>query len=162
AFFGLGAYAAGLLHVDLGMNFWAAIPLAMVPSALMGALIAFASLRLSGAYFAICSLAFAEIIRLIAESWIDLTRGPLGVPIPRPPIVWWREGGLSFPQYYLFIGALIRGLAGLWVARLLNSPAGTSWKAIRGSLALAESVGVPTLHCRIQALVISGGLAALA
>lgn len=162
AFLGLGAYVAGLLYVDLGINFWLAVGLAVVPSALLGGVMAFASLRLSGAYFAICSLAIAEITRLIAESWIDVTRGPLGVPVPRPRIEWLDAAGLSFVQYHLIIAAIVLGLVWIFLARLIGSPVGLAWRAIRRSVPLAEAVGIPTLRARVIGLVISCGLAALA
>ena len=84
AFFGLGAYTAGLLAVKCGVNFWAATLVAIAPGACLGALVGFASLRVRGPYFAISTLVTAEILRLIASNWIALTRGPLGVIVPRP------------------------------------------------------------------------------
>ncbi|MCO5090908.1 branched-chain amino acid ABC transporter ATP-binding protein/permease [Bosea sp. (in: a-proteobacteria)] len=161
AFFGLGAYFAVLLNVYLGVDFWLAAALSALPGVALGALIGFSSLRIGGAYFAIATMTAAEIVRLVADNWVDLTRGPMGMMMPRPAI-----GALapvmSFQQYYLAIVLLVTGLAFWTVKRLLRSPIGRSWIAIRESLDLAESVGIPTLRIRVQNIALSGAMAAIA
>lgn len=161
AFFGLGAYFAALANVYLGINFWIAALLSAIPGSLLGGLIGFSSLRIGGAYFAIATMTAAEILRLLAENWVDLTRGPMGLMMPRPTI-----GVLSplasFQQYYLAIVLLVTGLAYWAVRRLLRSPIGRSWIAIRESMDLAESVGIPTLRIRVQNLALSGAMASIA
>jgi branched-chain amino acid transport system permease protein len=84
AMFGLGAYGAALLYAKAGLPFVLAAVIALVPPTLLGLLIGLASLRVSGAYFAIATLASAEILRLVATSWVSLTRGPLGMVIQAP------------------------------------------------------------------------------
>lgn len=161
-FFGLGAYGAGLLYVHLGMPFSLAAPIALALPVILGGLIGFASLRVGGAYFAIATLAAAEILRLTSTSWVSLTRGPLGIVVPQPGIDWLDQVGFQFYQYHLWIGiaSLTLVLAGL--RKLMASPVGRSWLAIRESTALAESVGIPTLRVRVVAIALSGGLAGLA
>jgi branched-chain amino acid transport system permease protein len=162
AFFGLGAYGAGLLSAQLGWNYWAAVPVALVPGVLLGMLVGVASLRLGGAYFAIASLTAAEILRLVAANWIDLTRGPLGIvvlPTPVPGTTWLGIG----PQagiLGLTLGTTVVVVFVLW--RLLESPYGRAWAAIRQSLPLAESIGIATLRYRVACIGLSGGIAALA
>jgi branched-chain amino acid transport system permease protein len=162
AFFGLGAYAAGLLSVNLGLNYWAAIPLAIVPGAILGVFVGFASLRLAGPYFAIATLATAEIFRLVALNWVSLTRGPLGVIVPRPRISMLDATGLTFAQYHLMICIVTVALVLVVLKRLLGSPYGRAWFALRDQPKLAESVGISGLKYRILAIAISGGIAALA
>ncbi|WP_291977067.1 branched-chain amino acid ABC transporter ATP-binding protein/permease [Chelatococcus sp.] len=161
AFFGLGAYFATLTNVYLGINFWFAVALSAIPGMLLGALIGFASLRIGGAYFAIATMTAAEILRLIAENWVDLTRGPMGMMMPRPTLSFLAPFA-SFQQYYLAIVLLVAGLAYLAIKRLLRSPIGRSWIAIRESIDLAESVGIPTLRVRVQNLALSGALGSIA
>jgi branched-chain amino acid transport system permease protein len=162
AFFGLGAYVAVLLNVYLGVNYWIAVLIATIPGMALGVLVGFASLRIGGAYFAIATLTVAEILRLVADNWVDLTRGPMGMMVPRPSIGWMQSLGLSFQQYYLLIVILALGLLYVAARRILRGPVGRAWIAIRESLDLAESVGVDTVRFRVLNLAISGGIAALA
>lgn len=162
AFFGVGAYAAGLLSVNLGLNYWVAVPLAIVPGAVLGVFVGFASLRLAGPYFAIATLATAEIFRLVALNWVSLTRGPLGIAVPRPRIPALETTGLTFAQYHLMICLIVMALVLLALKRLVDSPYGRAWFALRDQPNLAESVGIAGLKYRILAIGISGGIAALA
>lgn len=162
AFFGLGAYVAVLLNVYLGVNFWLAVIIATIPGMLLGVLVGFASLRIGGAYFAVATLTVAEILRLIVDNWVELTRGPMGMMVPRPAIAWMQSLGLSFQQYYLLIVVVVLGLLYVAARRVLRGPVGRAWMAIRESLDLAESVGVDTVRYRVINLALSGGIAALA
>ncbi len=162
AFFGLGAYTAGLLAVKASVPFWFAVPIAILPGVLLGALVGFASIRVGGAYFAIATLTVSEILRLVALNWMDLTRGPLGVLVPRPRIAALAELGLDFQRYYLLICVACLALTVIGLSRLLRSPYGRAWLAIREASDLAESVGIPTLRYRVINIAISGGLAGLA
>ncbi|CAN5630708.1 branched-chain amino acid ABC transporter ATP-binding protein/permease [soil metagenome] len=161
AFLGLGAYTAGLVTQALGLNFWWTVPIAIIPGVLLGALLGLASIRLGGAYFAIASLTVAEILRLVAANWVDLTRGPMGlVVMPSPLPGSWHKiapqtGFLSFVLIALALTVFV-------LYRLQHSPIGRAWTAIRQSLPLAESVGIPTLRYRVANLALSGGLAGLA
>lgn len=162
AFFGLGGYTTVLLSTAAGVNFWAAALIAIAPGMLLGALVGAASLRVGGAYFAITSLTVAEILRLIADNWIGLTRGPMGLLLPRPSIPFLNDMGLSFSQYYLGITVLAAGIVFAVVWRLLRSPAGRAWEAIRESSSLAEAVGIGTLRYRVLNVALAGGIASLA
>jgi branched-chain amino acid transport system permease protein len=162
AFFGLGAYAAALLNTVGGVNFWLAAVLAAVPSAILGALVGFASLRVGGAYFAIASLTTAEILHLIAANWMPVTRGPLGILVPAPGVPFLAVLGLTDRQSHLVIVMAVAAVLYAAVARLMTSPLGRSWLAVRESLDLAESIGIPTLEARVINLALSGGIAAIA
>lgn len=162
AFFGLGAYVAALLHLKLGINYWVAAALAMLPAMALGALVGFTSARIGGVYFAITSLTVAEILRLVAANWIDLTRGPLGIVVPRPTFGFIDAFGYGFASYYLTLVVLILGVAIWLVVRLLGGAYGRAWLAIRESADLAEAVGIATLRVRVENIALSGGLAGLA
>lgn len=162
AFFGLSAYVAGLVITNFGVNYWLTLLFAPIPAALLGALVGFASVRLGGAYFAIATLTTAEILRLVVSNWVDLTRGPLGLIVRRPRVEALDSLGFVFHQYYLLATLLGLGLAVFVVNRLLESPTGRSWKVIRESNDLAESIGIRTMRQRVIAIAISGGLAGFA
>ena len=160
AYFGLGAYSAALLAAA-GVNFWWAVVLSLLPGLALGALVGFASVRISGAYFAITTLTVAEILRLVAENWVDVTNGPMGM-IVQGPEIGWLQGVVEFQYYYLSIVLLAVGLAYIGMARLLRTTTGRAWVAIRESRDLAESIGIPTLGRRVENLAISGALGSLA
>ena len=162
AFFGLGAYTAGLLSVKLGWPYTVSALVALVLPTALGALVGFASLRVSGAYFAIATLASAEVLRLVSVSWVSMTRGPLGTVVPAPSLDFLESRGIDLYQYHLVIGVLLLGAVVLLLRRLLKSPVGRSWLAIRESHDLAESVGVPTLRIKVINIALSGLLAGLA
>ena len=162
AFLGVGAYAVGLLVTRGGMDYWAAVPLAMLPGAALGALVGLASARLGGAYFAIATLTLAEMLRLVATNWMDVTRGPLGMMVLVKPLAWTERVGWSGQQGYLFVLLVTLGVAMLLLSRLRAGPLGRVWTFVREAPTLAESVGIPTLRARVINIALSGALAALA
>ena len=162
AFLGLGAYTAGLLATRFGLNYWWMLPIAVIPGVLLGMLVGLASVRLGGAYFAIATLTVAEILRLLAANWIDLTRGPLGVVVMPSPLPGHGLHGIAQQPGYLGLTLMLCALVVFVLHRLGQSPVGRAWTAIRQSLPLAESLGVATLRYRVGNLALSGGLAALA
>src|SRR5690606_19929648 len=101
AFFGLGAYTVAILSAPpIGLPVTLTIPLAALVAALSGWLIGRITLRLNGPFFVIVTLAFAEVLRLLAINWIDLTNGPMGISgIPHPALLdaWpWLQGKRGF------------------------------------------------------------------
>lgn len=162
AFLGLGAYAASLISVNFGWNFWAAAALAPASGAALGVLVGFAAARLGGAYFAIATLVTAEILRLTAANWIDLTRGPMGVLVTAPPLPWQSLFGWGPQQSHLFLLILVVTLLLVGLRNLQQSPLGRAWVAVREAPDLAESLGIPTVRARIWNVATSGSIAALA
>src|SRR4051794_3365813 len=79
AFMAIGAYTMGILVVKVGISFWFAFPLAIVTTILFGLLIGLPSLRLRADYFAIATLAMAEVVRLFAQNARSLTGGNQGL-----------------------------------------------------------------------------------
>jgi len=87
AFYGIGAYTSALLAMKLGVSPWFGLLAGGLVAAFFGFLLGIPSLRLSGPYLAITTIGFAEILRLVAVNWVDLTRGSLGlsgVPLLTP------------------------------------------------------------------------------
>src|SRR5262245_56167133 len=92
AFYAVGAYSYALLTQDLGLTFWAALPIAGVFSATFGLLLVFPVLRLRCDYLAIVTLGFGQIVHTVLVNWTELTGGPNGISgIVRPSLF-----GLSF------------------------------------------------------------------
>lgn len=166
AYFGVGAYAVGLLTLKLHMSFWLALPTAGVLAALVGLIIGVPSMRMRGHYFAIGTLCFGVIIYTIAGNWMELTggfTGLLGIPnpnaIPIPGI-----GRISFAnqinQYYLVLVLLLITL--FVMHRIVYSLVGYGFMAIRNNEVLAAAVGINTFRNKLLSLTISNFIVGVA
>ncbi len=162
AFFGLGSYAVALLCVEFGLSYWAVLPLALLPGIGLGVLVGFISARLGGAYFAIATLTTAEILRLVAANWIDLTRGPMGILVPVTPLPWQEALGWNASQAYLSLLIVVAAIVLALIHNLNRSPLGRAWVAVREAPDLAESLGIPTVRARVWNVALSGAIASLA
>jgi branched-chain amino acid transport system permease protein len=83
AFYAIGSYAYTLLANYLGWSFWTCLPVAGILAAFWGVILGFPVLRLRGDYLAIVTLAFGEIIYIIAKNWREFTGGGVGMPAPK-------------------------------------------------------------------------------
>lgn len=79
-FYGIGAYTTAILSIQFGVSFWLSIPLAMLISATIAFIVSLIALRTVEDYFIICTLGIQVILFSIMNNWMDLTRGPLGIP----------------------------------------------------------------------------------
>jgi branched-chain amino acid transport system permease protein len=162
AFFGIGAYTSGLLALHFGIPSLLAMAGAGVLSGALGFLLGRLTLRLRGAYFVLVTTGFAEVIRLVATNWMDLTQGPMGLPgIPALDLGMERLALAGKLQHYYFMAALA-GATLLLTARLLHSRVGRALRAIRSNEPLAESSGISPYRHTMLALVVACVLAGLA
>jgi branched-chain amino acid transport system permease protein len=167
AFFAFGAYAMGILTSagPLGqsnLNFWTALPFAVLAGVLWGLLLGFPVLRMRGDYLAIVTLGFGEIIRILALSnWLaPLEGGAQGIlKIPQPKIL-----GLIFdsPQMMYYLVILGAALAAFVTIRLRNSRLGRQWMAMREDEDVAEAMGINLIQTKLLAFAIGAGFSALA
>jgi branched-chain amino acid transport system permease protein len=178
AFYAIGAYTVALLGKSFDLPFWLLLPLAGLLAAFWGVLLGFPVLRLRGDYLAVVTLAFGEIIRLVAINWVPVTNGYAGVSgIPRPtlfgiPFNASDEGfaarfGLEFSPlhrllflYYVMLIAVF--LTALVITRLRRLPIGRAWEALREDEIACRSLGINTTNSKLTAFAIGalfGGLA---
>lgn len=157
AFFGIGAYAAGLLAVTYGTPFYVNAVVAGLAAGLVALPLGVPALRLRSTSFVMCTLGFVIIGQAIAKNWISVTRGDMGLSgIPKP---YFELGPLSFTVsgttgfYYLALAIGI--LATLAVFAVVRSPAGRNMVAIRENETLAESLCVPTWHYKLIVFMLS-------
>ena len=160
AFFGIGAYASTLLLIHAGLSPW----LGMIVSGLLGglaaALLSLPTMRLSGHYFALATLAFGEVMRVVANAWTGLTGGPVGISVPfAPDSLWMLNFKSTLPHYYIALGALVV-VTTLFVL-IRRSSLGYRLRAVRENVDAAEVVGVDTARVKIVAAAMSGGLIAM-
>lgn len=162
AFFGIGAYTAALLSVKTGFPVWATLPLGGVLAAVFGFLIGAITLRLQGPFFVIVTLAFAEVLRLIATNWIDLTNGPMGIAgVPHPVFL---DGGgyLGGKRGFMLLALVLVAVAFYLSYRFVYSNAGRAAVTIRENRYVAQSIGVQPWRYALFAFVLAAFLAGIA
>lgn len=160
AFFGIGAYTSTLLYLRLGITPWIGLVAGAALAAGAAALLSLPTLRLKGHYFALATLAFAEVMRVIANAWGSLTGGPVGLSIPfagsQPAIFAFR----TVSSYYWIILALLVIVS--FVFHLLATGAiGFRLRAVRENEAAAEVAGVDTFRVKLTASIVSAALTAV-
>ena len=159
AFFGIGAYASTLLLIHTGLSPWLGMGVAAILGAAAAGLLSLPTMRLSGHYFALATLAFGEVMRVLANTWATVTGGPGGISVPFAQDSWWMLNFKSTrPHYYLTLGALL-AITAIFVA-VQRSAFGYRLRAIRENIAAAEVVGVDSVRTKILAAMLSGGLIA--
>jgi branched-chain amino acid transport system permease protein len=164
AFFGVGAYTTMILYLSFGLAPWFGMFLGGVAGALLSLPIAFICFRLRGPYFALSTLAVAEIVRLVALNWEELTNGPVGLLITRLPEISWFGKAVDWERkepFFLIIAVLALGamLAAHW---LMRGRLGSYLAAIREDEDAAESIGIDTTHAKAATLAASAFLAGVA
>jgi branched-chain amino acid transport system permease protein len=159
AFFGIGAYTSALLTLHK-IPFELSLILALAMAGFWGYLLSLPSLRLRGDYFGIATLGFGEIIRMVFQNEVWLTKGPMGLPgIPKP--VLFSHQFAALPQYLLLtVGFAV--LTFLILKRMLRSPFGRVLKAVREDEFAAEALGKHVFQFRVKSFVIGSVFAGLA
>ncbi|UEM01483.1 branched-chain amino acid ABC transporter permease [Skermanella rosea] len=149
AFMGIGAYTGALLTLKLGLPFWLVLPLSALAPALVALVIGGPTLRLSGVYLAISTIALGEVLRVLYINAEGLTGGALGLSgIPRKADLW---------LIYLL---LLLGVVGFWMVG--RSKIGRAMEAMREDEAVAGVMGVNLPRYKLGALIVSSMLAGLA
>ncbi len=160
AFFGIGAYASGILTARFGWNPWAAMPVGSLLAAAVAWLVGVPALRLKGHYLAMATLGFGVIVGIVFAEEINLTGGPSGLSdIPRL-----RLAGHPLSdemQYYYLIWTVVLLALGFCL-QVIHSRVGRALRAIHEQEGAAEAMGVPTARYKVQVFVMSAVLAAVA
>jgi branched-chain amino acid transport system permease protein len=178
AFFGIGAYVSALTSLGFDVGFpggfriihdpWppiAGFVLAILISGLCGYLVGRLSFRVRGAYFVIVTMSFAEVVRLIALNWVELTQGPLALT-NIPSIAIGLPGLQSMPlhtklqNYYLVL--VVALAAYVLISRLVHSHFGRAMRGLMENEMLAVSVGIDVTKTLTLAAVMSAGIAGAA
>jgi len=156
-FFGTGAYTSSILLITFGIPPIFGIFVAVLMGAFLGFLVGYLSFRsgLRGSYFALITLAFAELLRVLANS-VEFTGGGVGLFLTYAPGL----KNLQFVSptgfYYFSLLLLVISLAiALWLER---SRFGAQLVAIRENEEAAEALGIDTLKCKLYAIMIMGGM----
>lgn len=167
AVFGVSAYMTHLLVVTVGLPFW----VATLPSAAASVALAIVvgsicfKFRLRAFYFAVVTMAFAEMIRLVILNWHSVTNGTLGLLVVGKPTVYWPGSGLlpvegPVAWYYLTLTSLT--LTVIVCARVLRSWIGRCFGAIRLNEDLARTLGINVFRYKLLSFAIGNALASFA
>lgn len=159
-FFGAGAYVSTLLLINFGVSPWFGMIAALLFGGLLAALLSLPTLRLRGHYFALATLAFGEVMRVIGNSWSDVTGGPVGLSVPfsQPSFAVMQFQSLR-PYYFLFLVALI--ITCLVFERIRSGALGLRLRALKNHPDAAASLGVDTTRAKFTVAVISGAITAV-
>jgi branched-chain amino acid transport system permease protein len=161
AYFGVAAYATGLLALKLGWSVWLALPAGLLVAALTATLFGFLALRTRGSYFLMITLALSQVVWGIAFGWRSLTGGDDGLPeVPRPNL------GLPWPltdetPFYYFVLFCI-GVGTFLLIRIVSSPFGFALRGIRESETRMLSLGYNVWRYKIAVFVLAATFAGLA
>jgi branched-chain amino acid transport system permease protein len=156
AFYGGGAYAAALLVHYAQSPMELAILVAPIAAGCLAALVGWFCIRLTGVYFAMLTLAFAQLVWSIAFQWSDVTGGDDGI-VGIWPSSWASE---SFVYYYLTL--VIAGGGIILLRHAAHSPFGYALRASRDSVRRAEATGIHTKRVQWAAMTFAGAMAGLA
>jgi len=155
AYFGLGAYGAGLATVSLGWPFGAALLAGMALGGVGGILFGWFCVRLTGVYLAMLTLAFAQIAWAVAFQWVEVTGGDNGLLGVWPPL--W--AGLEV-FHLITVAAVVLALAAIRMT--VTGPFGLLLRAARDAPAKAGAIGLDVRRARWVAFGIAGAAAGLA
>jgi branched-chain amino acid transport system permease protein len=158
-FYCIAAYTGSLLGIKFGISFFPALLISILFTVLIGMLLAYVTLRVSGVYFAMVTISFGLIVENIATEWQSLTNGPTGLDgIPSIKIF----NFVFTERIFLYLILVTLVLCVLLGRNIINSKYGRGLKAAGMSELGAESTGVNALGIRILACVISSVCAAIA
>ena len=180
AFMAVGAYTMAILVLKAGFSFWLSLPIAVLVAMLFGLLVGLPSLRLRADYFAIATIAMAEVVRLFAQNARGLTGGNQGLfceegdPSNCYPDAWrdvsesindvvsnvWSDPDSLFPL--LLVVWVVVGVATIALSYVQNTPWGRVLRAIREDEDAARALGKNTLLYKLQSLAISAFFGAIA
>jgi len=159
AFFGIGAYTVAIL-MKAGLSFWLGLPLAMVGCFVIGLALGFPALRVQTIYLAFATLGFNTAIWLVMRNEEWLTGGTFGINnIARPELFGFSLSG-HLAYYYFVLGVAVVMGAVLW--KLLSSPWGKAFTALRDNPIRAESLGINTRAYTLLSFAIGAAYAGVA
>lgn len=181
-FYAIGAYGYALIAQQTGLGFWSILPLAGGLAAAVAFILGFPVLRLRGDYFAVVTLGFGEIVRLVLINWTSLTNGPNGISgIPRPQLFnleFARQaatGHLAFHEFFgmefeptqrviflYYIILLLALLVGFIALRLRRLPLGRAWEAFREDEIACASLGINRWWIKLAAYSLGALVAGMA
>lgn len=159
ALFGIGAYIAGLLEVDMSVPYYLAAPCGVIGATIVGVVIAFPALRLSGLYLALATIGFAYTALWVFMNWEEVTYGAGGFPVP---VIDFSPFPISQTIGVYYMSLVVTSILCWLLWNLLRSRIGRAFVAIRESETAAATLGVSLTKYKTIAFGISAFFAGAA
>jgi branched-chain amino acid transport system permease protein len=156
AFFGLGAYSVAVLAVRWNLSVWAGLAVGALLSTLAGLVIGYLSNRLRGPYFALATIAFAQVLLIVASRWRGLTKGSEGIPVPFRP--GFATLGFASKVSWLYLALAFAVLVWLVEVYLERSRAGYQLAGVREDEEAAQALGIASRRLKVLAVAVSAAL----
>lgn len=156
----IGAYTSSLLALNMGVSPWFGLLIGACVAGLSGIVIGYPAVRLKGDYLALATFGLGVIIYSVAKNWVDLTRGPMGLPgIPGFKVGSWEIGEI---WQYLILVAVCVAIIVFVINRIVNSPFGRILKSIREDELASQALGKNTIKYKLLVFVIGAFFAGIA
>jgi branched-chain amino acid transport system permease protein len=167
AYFGIGAYACAILTKTHGLPFLAGLAAAPLLAGAFAAFFGFFCVRLTRIYFAMLTLAFAQIVWAVCLKWNDVTGGEQGMPsVPYPDMDWMNAlpflAGLRVGEKYYLVALVVVAVCFALLRMIVYSPFGRMLTVIRENPERAEFIGINVRRYELAAFVLAGAFAGVA
>lgn len=158
-FFGIGAYATAVLATRFDLPIWITLPLGMLVAGLVGMAVGLVALRTVGDYFIVCTMGVGVILYTVMSNWMDLTRGPLGLPGIPPVRVF--DHDLTTKWEWLVLATAFYAALFCVAWNLKRSALGRVLVAISEDEVFCQSLGKNVALAKLQSFVVGAMLAAV-
>jgi len=153
AFYAIGAYTSALLTTKLGFPFVLAFFCAGIVSLIIGLGVGAAALKLEGAYLAMATIGFGEIVRMVLIHWERMSGGPAGISkIPDPSFLGWQLHSAQSKYYFILFVTIV---AFICYRNLIISNYGKRFTAVKENILAAQAMGIDTTRTKVIAFGIS-------
>ena len=160
AFACVGAYTSSLLALNYGISPWIGLLIGACFASILGLVIGFPSMRLKGDYLALATFGFGVIVYSISKNWVDLTRGPMGLPgIPKFSVLGFE---LQPVWAYLLLVMLFVFITTFVINRIVDSPFGRNLRSIREDEIASLSIGKNINKYKLIVFVVGAFFAGIA
>ncbi|HYB42071.1 MAG TPA: branched-chain amino acid ABC transporter permease, partial [Candidatus Methylomirabilis sp.] len=156
AFFGIGAYSAALLATRWGQSPWLGLLAGAIVATAAGLVIGYLSNRLKGPYFGLATIAFSQVLLIVASRWRAFTAGSEGIPVPFRPGFW--TLGFSSKATWVYLVLVLAVVVYLVERYLETSRVGYQLAGVREDEDAAEALGIPCRRLKIAAIAVSAAL----
>ncbi len=160
-FMGIGAYTSALCIIKFGLNPWVSLPIAIIVTALITAVVFSQCFILRGPYFTLVTIAFAEAVRQIILNW-DFAGKAIGLGLPYVRGNNWLLFSFKDRSIYYYIAFAMMIAVYLIMKYIDNSKLGFALKTIREDEDVASAIGIRPLKYKVIAVVISASVSAVA
>jgi len=158
SFFGIGAYSAALVTTRFQQSPWLGMVIGVVISIGAGYVIGYLSNRLKGPYFALSTIAFSQVLLIVASRWRGFTSGSEGIPVPFRPGLWTLGLGHVAWVYVAVVVGVLYYLVQVWLER---SRFGYQLAGVREDEDAAEALGIASRRAKVIAVTLSAALTSI-